>query len=95
MLNYLKLKTEIKTKTTHSCLSVQKAEDLTNNELKTLPVCDDRFIKTKITTYDDKVYTYFNGLNLSLLHLFLLIIYLFLKTNIISKYIQTITLIKL
>ena len=29
----------------------------------TLPVCDDRYIKTKIRKYGDKVYTRFCGLN--------------------------------
>ena len=40
-----------------------KTEDLQNNELNALPSYDDRFIKTKITTYGDKVYTNFCGLN--------------------------------
>ena len=40
-----------------------KIEDLQNNELNALPSYDDRFIKTKITTYGDKVYTNFCGLN--------------------------------
>ena len=40
-----------------------KTEDLKNIELHALPVCDDRYIKTKIKTYDDKVYTNFRGLN--------------------------------
>ena len=33
-----------------------KVEDLTNIELNALPVYDDRYIKTKIRTYGDKVY---------------------------------------
>ena len=41
-----------------------KIEDLKNIELNDLPVYDDRYIKTKIRTYDDKVYTNFRGLNL-------------------------------
>ena len=40
-------------------------EDLKNIELNTLPVYDDRYIKTKIRTYWDKVYTNFCGLNVS------------------------------
>ena len=40
-----------------------KIEDLKNIELNALPVYDDRYIKTKIRTYDDKVYTNFHGLN--------------------------------
>ena len=38
-------------------------EDLKNIELNTLLVYDDRYIKTKIRTYSDKVYTNFYGLN--------------------------------
>ena len=38
-------------------------EDLKNIELNALPVYDDRYIKTKIRTYGDKVYTTFRGLN--------------------------------
>ena len=34
-------------------------EDLKNAELNALPVYDDRYIKTKIGTYCDKVYSYF------------------------------------
>ena len=40
-----------------------KIEDLKNIELDALPVYDDRYIKTKIRTYGDKVYTNFCGLN--------------------------------
>ena len=36
---------------------------LKNIELNAIPVCDDRYIKTKIITYDDKVYTNFRGWN--------------------------------
>ena len=32
-------------------------------KLNPLPVYDERYIKTKITTYDNKVYTNFLGLN--------------------------------
>ena len=42
-----------------------KIDDLKNIELNTLPVYDDRYIKTKIRTYGDKVYTNFCGLNVS------------------------------
>ena len=38
-------------------------EDLKNIELNALPVYDDRYIKIKIRTYGDKVYTYFRSLN--------------------------------
>ena len=34
-----------------------------NTELNTLPVYDDIYIKTKIRTYGDKVYTILRGLN--------------------------------
>ena len=40
-----------------------KIEDLKYSELNNLPVYDDRYIKTKIRTYGDKVYTNFCGLN--------------------------------
>ena len=40
-----------------------KIEDLKNIKLKALPVYDDRYIKTKITTLGDKVYTNFCSLN--------------------------------
>ena len=40
-----------------------KIEDFKNIELNALPVYDDRYIKTKTRTYDDKVYTNFRGLN--------------------------------
>ena len=42
-----------------------KIEDLKNIALKALSVYDDRYLKTKIRTYDDKVYTNFRGLNMS------------------------------
>ena len=32
-------------------------------ELNALPVYDDRYIKTKIRTYNEKIYTIFHGLN--------------------------------
>ena len=40
-----------------------KIEDLKNIELNTLPVYDDRYIKTKIRPYGDKVYNNFRGVN--------------------------------
>ena len=40
-----------------------KIEDLKSIELNALLVYDDRYIKTKIRTYGDKVYTIFHGLN--------------------------------
>ena len=40
-----------------------RIEDLENIELDALPVYDDRYIKTKIRTYGDKVYPNFRGLN--------------------------------
>ena len=38
-------------------------EDSKNIELNGLPVYDDRYIKYKITTYGDKIYTNFRDLN--------------------------------
>ena len=40
-----------------------KIEDLKNIELNNLLVCDDRYLKTKIRTYGDEVYTTFCGFN--------------------------------
>ena len=40
-----------------------KIEDLKNIKLNTLPVYDERYIKTKIGTYGNKVYTNFRCLN--------------------------------
>ena len=40
-----------------------KIEDLKNIKLNALPVYDDRYIKTKIRTFGDKVYTNFRGLD--------------------------------
>ena len=36
-----------------------KIEELKKTEQKTIPVYDDRYIKTKMRTYRDKVYTDF------------------------------------
>ena len=46
----------------HSAIWI-KIEDFKNIELRGLPVYDDRYIKAKIRTYDDKVCTNFRGLN--------------------------------
>ena len=40
-----------------------KTEDLENIKLKDLPVYDDRYMKIKVRTFGDKVYTNFHGLN--------------------------------
>ena len=40
-----------------------KFEDLKNIKLNTLPVSDDRYLKTKIGRFADKVYTNFRGLD--------------------------------
>ena len=40
-----------------------KIEDLKNIELNVLLVYDDRYVKTKIRTYGDKVYADFRDLN--------------------------------
>ena len=40
-----------------------KIEDLKIIELNALPVYDERYMKTKIRKFDDKVYTNFRGLN--------------------------------
>ena len=41
-----------------------KIEDLKSINLNGLPVHDDRYIKSKIRTYGDKVYTNSRGLNM-------------------------------
>ena len=41
-----------------------KIDDLKNIEMNTLPVYDDRYIKTKVRTYANKVYTNFHCLNM-------------------------------
>ena len=40
-----------------------KIENFKNIELNALPGYDDKCIKTKMRTHDEKVYTYFRGLN--------------------------------
>ena len=40
-----------------------KMKDLRNIELNAFRVCDDKYMKTKLRTYHDKVYTNFPGLN--------------------------------
>ena len=69
-----------------------KVEDLKNIKLNALPVYDDRYIKTKIKIYGDKIYTNFRGLdvqkmiqNVNLLQSFLLILYLYSTKNITFK----------
>ena len=41
-----------------------KIENLKKNKLNALPVYDDSYMKTKIKTYGDEVYTTFRGLNI-------------------------------
>ena len=41
-----------------------KTEDLKSIELNALPVYDNRYIKTKLRTYGDKVHTNFRSLNM-------------------------------
>ena len=41
-----------------------KIEDLKNIRLNALPVYDGRYIKTKIRTFDDKLYKNFHGLDM-------------------------------
>ena len=69
-------------------------EDLQNIELNALPVYDDRYIKSKIKTYCNKVYSNFRGLNVpeddiecKLFRVSLSVLYLYTKTNITCKYI--------
>ena len=67
-----------------------KIEDYIENvELNTLPVYDNRYIKTKIKTCCDKINTNFSGLNVSedgveceSFTFFLLILYLLMRTSI-------------
>ena len=65
-----------------------KIEDYIENvELNTLPVYDNRYIKTKIKTCCDKINTNFSGLNVSeddveCESFFLLILYLLMRTSI-------------
>ena len=40
-----------------------KIEDFKNIKLNALPVCDDRYIKTEIRTFGDKIYNKFRGLD--------------------------------
>ena len=79
-----------------------KIEDLKDIEINALLVYDDRYMKTKITTYSDKIYTNFryfkvpgDDIECESLQSFLLTVCLYAKTNITSKYIYTIMLIKL
>ena len=66
-----------------------KTEDFKYINLNALPIYDDRYIKTKIRTCGDKVYTNFHGLNVpendkecESLPSLLLILYLYMKTNL-------------
>ena len=73
MFRHLKLKKEVKTKTINQSLFYQddekilqkykaiwtKIQDLENVELNASPVYDDRYIKSKIRTYGDKLYINF------------------------------------
>ena len=71
-----------------------KIEALKNIELNALSVYNDRYVKTKIRTYGNKVYTKRFGLNVpgddteceSFIQSFILILYIY-STNIIFKYI--------
>ena len=42
---------------------MKATQDLRNIKLNALPVYDDRYIKSKIKIYGDKVHTNFHGLN--------------------------------
>ena len=76
MLRHLELKKEIKIiKVINYCTGDgnllkkyraiwTKIEDLINIAWKVLPVYDNRYIKSKIKTYGDKVYSNFRGLNM-------------------------------
>ena len=77
-----------------------RIEDLNNIEFNTLPVYDDRYLKAKIRTYDDKVYTNFCDLNVpkddiecESFTVLSIILYLFTKVNFTCKYIYTSVLI--
>ena len=68
-----------------------KIEDLKITKLDALPVYDNRYIKIKIRTNGDQVYTNFHDLNVmiydvNLLQSFLLTLYLYMMRNIICKY---------
>ena len=71
-----------------------KNENLKNTELETLQVYDEKYIKTKIRTSGDKVYTNFRGLNVpedgvecEFLQSFRLITCLFMITKFTCKHI--------
>ena len=76
MFRHLKLKMEIKIRTINLSFRINgdklsekyktiwtKIESLKNIELNVLPVYDDRYLKTKIRTYGDIVYTNLRSLN--------------------------------
>ena len=62
---------------------------------QSIPAYDDRYIKTKLRTYGNKIYTNFRGLNVlkhdieceSFTVIFLLILSLYVAANITCKYI--------
>ena len=71
-----------------------KIEDFKKVKLNALPVYDDRYMKTKIRTHSDKVYTNFHVINVpeddtecEFLLSFLLILCLYMKASITCKYI--------
>ena len=71
-----------------------KLEDLKNIELNSLPVYDDRYIKTKIRNYGDKFYTNSQGLNVpeddiecESFTVISIVFFLVYETNITFKYI--------
>ena len=74
-----------------------KIENLKSIELNALSVYDDRYIKTKIRTFDYKVYTDFRGLNVSEddTECESFIVFSIDSLNVTCKYIWTIVLIKL
>ena len=61
--NFMVQKKKKKKKKKMECWCWTKIEDLKNIALDALPVYNDRYIKIKVRTYDDKVYTNFHGLN--------------------------------
>ena len=68
-----------------------KIEDLKNIEWNALPVYDDRYMKTKIRAYEDKLYWLkcarrWYRMQILYSHLFLSILLLYTKTDITGKY---------
>ena len=60
---YNKIRYLISLKSEKYKVNLTKIEDFKNIELKALAVYDGRYIKTKIRTFDEKVYINFRGLN--------------------------------